>query len=94
MILLIYIRKSSHYLTCLTAEVAALRSSNCPIWQVAARLVVALLSQCARSSSIDSGAFVFAFRGSVSLLPISGPYATYPARSICPIRPQRIRVAW
>ena len=45
-----------------------LRSSNCLIWQVAAQLVVALLSKCARSSSTDSDTFVFAFRDSVLLL--------------------------
>ena len=35
--------------------------------EVAPRLMVVALSKCARSSSIDSGAFVFAFCGSVSL---------------------------
>ena len=52
---------------CPVRVVAALHSRNCPIWQVAARLMVALLSKCARSSSIDSGGFIFAFPGSVSL---------------------------
>ena len=43
-----------------------LRSSGYRIWQVAARLMVAL-SKCARSSSRGSSSLVFAFRGSVSL---------------------------
>ena len=35
--------------------------------EVAPRLMVVALSKCARSSSIDFSAFVFAFHGSVSL---------------------------
>ena len=38
-----------------------------PDMEVAPRLMVVALSKCARSSSIDSSGFVFAFRGSVSL---------------------------
>ena len=52
---------------CPVRVVMALCLSNCLIWQVAARLVVVLLSECACSSLIDSSAFVFTFRSSVSL---------------------------
>ena len=38
-----------------------------PDMEVAPRLMVVALSKCARSSSIESSGFVFAFHGSVSL---------------------------
>ena len=56
-----------------------------------ASAMVVALSKCAHSSSIDSGAFVFAFRGSVSLphhiwsiCDMSGAFDSPDSASTCP----------
>ena len=53
---------------CPVRVVTALHLSNCPIWQVVARLVVVALSKCAHSSLIDSSTAVFALHSLALLL--------------------------